>query len=130
MKLEFNMSWIIGAICFVVGGGVGGGLTWRHMDNKIKNMKPVVVREEVASKQQDIIINLTEPQLVKDICEKDDPLICRLVICLQFTRGMDSQTAGKQCEEISNLINSIDMLDYCKDTTEPEKCLDTFYRRK
>jgi len=124
------MTWIFLAIGLVIGGGAGTGITYKIMDKKIKNMKPVVVKEVVAEKQQDIIIQLTEPQLVKDICSQGDQLLCRELLCLQFSRGIDSQTSGKQCEEISNLNNSIKIMDYCYGMDDPQKCLDVFWRRK
>lgn len=124
------MSWIVIAISFAIGGGTGAGITWKAMDTKIKNMKPIIVKEEVASKQQDIIINLTNPQLVKDICELGETLLCRELLCLQFTRGMDSQTGGSQCEQISNFNTSLQMLDRCEKSADFQKCLDVFHRRK
>ena len=129
-KGKVTMTWIFLAIGLVIGGGAGTGITYKIMDKKIKNMKPVVVKEVVAEKQQDIIIQLTEPQLVKDICAQGDALLCRELLCLQFSRGIDSQTSGKQCEEISNLHNSIKIMDYCYGMDDPQKCLDVFWRRK
>ena len=124
------MTWIFLAIGLVVGGGTGTAITWKVMDNKIKNQKPIVVKEEVAEKQQDVIIQLTDLDLAKAICDAGDMLLCREVLCLQFTRGMDSATSGKTCEEISNLNNSIKIMDYCSNAADPQKCLDVFWRRK
>ena len=124
------MTWIFLAIGLLVGGGGGSAITWKIMDKKLKNQKPVVVKEEVAEKQQDVILQLTDLQLAKDICDLGNSLLCREILCLQFTRGVDSTTSGKQCEEISNLNNSIQIIDYCKGEEDVEKCLDVFWRRK
>ena len=124
------MTWIFLAIGLVVGGGTGTAITWKVMDKKIKNQKPIVVKEEVAEKQQDVIIQLTDLDLAKAICDTGDMLLCREILCLQFTRGMDSTTSGKTCEEISNLNNSIKIMDYCSNAADPQKCLDVFWRRK
>lgn len=122
------MEIIIGIICFVVGGSLGTGITIGVM----KNQKPevVIVEDKTAQKQQEIIHQLTDLELAKQICETDDSLLCREILCLQFSRGIDSQTAGKTCEEISNLANSIRIIEECEKREDSEKCFDTFWRRK
>lgn len=80
---------------------------------------------------------LTELDLVKPICkpsyiEKHGDLLCRELTCLQFSRGIDSQTSGQQCESISNIANSIAVMQACTndDTTAQQQCIDLFWRRK
>tara|TARA_Y100001938_G_C7848909_1_gene309810 strand:- start:75 stop:467 length:393 start_codon:yes stop_codon:yes gene_type:complete len=124
-----HMTWIFLTIGLVVGAGTGGGITYHHMKKKIANIKPIVVKEVVAEKQQDVILQLTDLELAKQICEKENnELLCREILCLQFTRGIDSKT--NHCEEIANLNNSIQIMDYCEKTEDKEKCLDIFWRRK
>jgi hypothetical protein len=131
LNLEGNkMTWVFIAVGFLIGGGTGTAITYKIMDNKLKNQKPVVVKEVVAEKQQEVVLQLTDLELAKEICENGDGLMCREILCLQFTRGTDSNTSGKQCEEISNLNNSIKIMDYCSTAEDPQKCLDVFWRRK
>lgn len=122
------MEIIIGIICFFVGGGVGTGITL----GIVKNKKPevVIVEDKTSEKQQDVIVQLTDIDLAKQICDTDNSLLCREILCLQFSRGIDSQTAGKTCEEISNLANSIRIIEECEKRQDSEKCYDTFWRRK
>ena len=82
-------------------------------------------------------VQLTELDLVKPICkpvyiEKHGDLLCRELTCLQFSRGIDSQTSGQQCESISNIANSIAVHKTCsnEDATVQQQCIDLFWRRK
>ena len=59
-------------------------------------------------------------------------LLCREMYCLLQNRGLDSSTSQAQCEEISNLKNSLIILDACKGL-EPDPyraCLQIFSQRK
>ena len=100
--------------------------------------------DKTSETQQEIIKQLTDLDIVEKICtpnieKKDTPgiennLLCRELTCLVYTRGIDSKTSGNQCEEISNIANSIKIIDYCIDKKQSledvEKCFDVFYRRK
>ena len=57
-------------------------------------------------------------------------LLCRELTCLIYSRGIDSQTSGQTCEQISNIANTISMIEYCKDSTEGSLCHELFWRRK
>lgn len=124
------MEIIIGIICFVIGAGGGAGITAVVMKNKPPGVV-IVEPDKTSEKQQETILQLTDIDLAKEICEKQGgTLLCREVLCLQFSRGIDSQTAGKTCEEISNIHNSITIMEECEKREDPEKCLDVFWRRK
>ncbi len=124
------MEIIIGIICFVIGAGGGAGITAAVMKNKPPEVV-IVEPDKTSEKQQETILQLTDIELAKEICEKQGgTLLCREVLCLQFSRGIDSQTAGKTCEEISNIHNSITIMEECEKREDPERCLDIFWRRK
>lgn len=124
------MEIIIGIICFVIGAGGGAGITAVVMKNKPPEVV-IVEPDKTSEKQQETILQLTDIDLAKEICEKQGgTLLCREVLCLQFSRGIDSQTAGKTCDEISNIHNSITIMEECEKREDPEKCLDVFWRRK
>ena len=90
------MEIIIGIICFVIGAGGGAGITAVVMKNKPPGVV-IVEPDKTSEKQQETILQLTDIDLAKEICEKQGgTLLCREVLCLQFSRGIDSQTAGKR----------------------------------
>ena len=123
-KMELGIALLIGAI-------VGAGSFFLGTKSKDKD------NDNTAQTQQEVIKQLTDLDIVKDLCKPENTssiesrLLCRELSCLIYSRGIDSQTSGKQCEEISNIQNSIVILNYCKerfeDTTD---CYNVFYRRK
>ena len=118
----------------VLGLVVGGGSMAIAL--KPKKTDPVPI-EAIARDQQETIKQLTDFDLTLPICSPEyikdkGNLLCRELTCLQFTRGIDSQTDGAQCEQISNIANKIEILDKCaKKETPQEKteCLEIFWRR-
>ena len=56
--------------------------------------------------------------------------VIKQLTCLIYSRGIDSQTSGQTCEQISNIANTISMIEYCKDSTEGTLCHELFWRRK
>ena len=126
-------------IALLIGVFVGAGSFF--LGSKSKESPQLDTTSET---QQEIIKQLTDLDIVEKICspnigKKDIPgsennLLCRELTCLVYTRGIDSKTSGNQCEEISNIANSIKIIDYCIEKKESledmEKCFDVFYRRK
>jgi hypothetical protein len=93
--------------------------------------------DKTSETQQEIIHQLTDLDLIKEICKpentktKEGFLLCREMTCFVYSRGIDSETSGKQCEEISNISNTISMIEYCKEHTDAGSiCYEIFYRRK
>ncbi len=115
----------------VLGGIIlGGGAVALIKGEKISD-------DKTSQTQQEVIKQLTDLDIIKDLCSPDkvqkveDRLLCRSMTCLVYSRGIDSQTSGKECEEISNLQNSIAIMEYCKDRFEDATdCYDVFWRRK
>jgi hypothetical protein len=116
----------------VIGGMIlGGGAV------ALFNKKPPVTDDKTSQTQQEVIKQLTDLDMIKELCHPDKVttaaglLTCRELTCLVYTRGIDSQTSGKTCEEISNMQNSVMIMEYCKDRFEDATdCYDVFWRRK
>ncbi|MEE3020467.1 MAG: hypothetical protein VX313_04390 [Bacteroidota bacterium] len=126
---------IVGVVCFVV--GIGGTLGVQHA-TKPKPELGKIEPPKTAEKQQEVILQLTDLDIIKPICtpdyiERNSDLLCRSAMCLQFTRGIDSQTNGKQCESISNIQNKIAIQTYCTDRFAEEErqkhCIELFWQR-
>jgi len=93
------------------------------------------VSDKVAQGQLDIQRNLTAPDLIEYACSKEglaaDPLVCREMFCRMQQRGLDSKT-GDECEEITNVINSLVILKACHGRKDGEynACIRIFEKRK
>ena len=95
-------------ILLVIGGlivGAGGVVL-------INNNKPT--DDKTSQSQQEVIKQLTDLDVIKELCapeiitDNENRLLCREMTCLVYSRGIDSQTSGATCEEISNIANTID----------------------
>ena len=121
--VEIILAGLIGVIL-----GVGGA-------KALENKKPAI-EDTTATKQQEVIKQLTDLDVIKEICNPEQTqtqeglLLCRVMTCLIYTRGIDSQTSGKQCEEISNIQNTMSMIKYCNEQGDGSLCTDLFWRRK
>ena len=124
--LELILAGVLGLV-------IGGGSVAVILKPKPEE-KPV---EKIAGDQHEIIKKFTDFDLSLPICDPEyikekGNLLCRELTCLQFSRGIDSQTGGAQCEQISNIANKIEILETCAEkTTEESKleCLEIFWRR-
>ena len=120
--VEIILAGLIGLLI-----GVGGA-------KALETKKPV--QDTTATKQQEVIQQLTDLDVIKELCNpeqtqtQDGLLLCREMTCLVYSRGIDSQTSGKQCEEISNIQNTMSMIEYCNDQGDGSLCTDLFWRRK
>ena len=118
-------------ILLVIGGlivGAGGTLL-------ITQQKPT--EDKTSQAQQEVIKQLTDLDVIKELCapevitNEESRLLCREMTCLVYSRGIDSQTSGSSCEEISNIANTISMVNYCRDnSSEGSLCYEIFWRRK
>ena len=83
----------------------------------------------------DIQKNLTAPDLLEVACSRDyltanGDLLCREMFCRLQTREGDG-AAQSECEEISNVSNSLSVLwDCAKIGLEMEQCIDYIGKRK
>jgi hypothetical protein len=93
------------------------------------------VSDAVAQGQLDVQRNLTAPDLIEYACSKEglkaNPLVCREMFCRMQQRGLDSKT-GDECEEITNVINSLEILKACEGRKDGEynACIRIFEKRK
>ena len=108
------MEIIVGVIAFLVGTGAGFGI-FKATEKK----EPTVLEDKTSQAQQEVVKQLTNLDLIMPLCtpDKEGKLehadMCRYLACLQYSRGVDSKTSGKECEEISNLMSSQAILEHC-----------------
>jgi len=124
------MLWGFGGAA-IGAGAVGAAWLWFSRQPEI----PIVIKDETAEKQQDVILQLTDLDLVKPVCapefiEKNTDLLCREMFCRMQQRGIDAKT-GSECENIGNVLNKKAIRDACKHAIpETERaCLEFFDRR-
>jgi len=133
----------VGVVAFLLGGGLGFGIS-KATEKKVET--PIVIEDKTSQEQQAVIKQLTNLDLIIPLCspikeEKkqiiwdsaDQELMCRYLACLQFSRGVDSQTGGNgECEKISNILNKKAIISVCKKEETPElqkACIELFDRR-
>tara|TARA_B100000214_G_C23966834_1_gene628100 strand:- start:1040 stop:1417 length:378 start_codon:yes stop_codon:yes gene_type:complete len=119
----------------ILGGlvlGVGGTLYAKK--GKSIDVKPV--SEPVVITESKVAEKLTDVDLIKVPCSSEyinehGDLLCREMFCLMQTRGVDSKVAGAECSAISNVQNTLVILDTCRVEGELEdKCIQIYRERK
>jgi hypothetical protein len=118
MKWELKMEWLLLAIGLLVGGGAGFGVA---QIGKKKPDAPTVVHDQTSEKQQDVVLQLTDLDLVREACssefivtQEQGPLLCRELFCRMQQRGVDAKTGATECESISNVANKTAIHDFCE----------------
>lgn len=108
----------VGIAAFVIGGGAVFGITKASKTTP----EPVVIKDDTAEKQQDVIIQLTDLDLVKEACstafivdKEQGDVLCRELFCRMQQRGMDAKTGATECEAISNAANKKMIINFCTD---------------
>tara|TARA_R100001015_G_C4625974_1_gene184748 strand:- start:789 stop:1226 length:438 start_codon:yes stop_codon:yes gene_type:complete len=119
---EMLTGYIIASLAGLI---IGGGSVLLINKKADQDIPPVVVSDQVAKDQQEIIKQVTSPELVAVSCsqehiDKHGDLLCREMFCRLQTRGNDAQTSGAECEEISNISNTLKILDACVSSVEVE----------
>ena len=120
-------------IAALIGVGIGAGGSFLLSKNKDKD--PIIVNPHEGT--DEAIKNLTNLDITQPLCspeyiEKNGVILCREIVCLQFSRGLDSKTAGAQCEAISNIHNKIEIQKWCDQYTDEirrKDCVDLFWKR-
>lgn len=116
-----------------LGGLLIGGGTVLGLKHKPKDVET----EQIAKGQIEIQKSLTNLDITKPLCDpkyiaENGDNLCREVLCMQFTRGIDSETSGSQCESISNINNKIRIEKWCnqyQDASMKQDCIDLFWKR-
>lgn len=117
-----------------IGLGAGSVILWQKMNKE--DEPPIVVQDQVALSQQEIVKQLTDLDLLAIPCSENylmekDSTLCRELFCRMMTRGIDAQTGGQECENISNISNTQAMIETCNQFTEDrEECYRLFQTRK
>lgn len=144
------IAWYI--VCALGGSIVTGGTIWAIAENSRKkeqttqaiveaqsNIVSAVsqIKSELAEAQLEATKNLTDTDLLEIPCsqeyiDKNSDLLCREMFCRLQSRGLDSASSQAECEEISNIQNSLKILDACKDLDEGayRACVGVFNQRK
>ena len=130
------MEWILLAVGLVLGGGAGFGFGQLG-----KKTAPIVIQDLTAEKQQDVVLQLTDLDLVKEACssefivvQKQGSLLCRELFCRMQQRGTDAKTGAMECEGIANISNKTAIYEFCEASTSEiegglKACIEFFDRR-
>lgn len=107
---------IIIAISLLIGGGLGFGITQIGKPAS----EPIVIQDNTSEKQQDVVLQLTDLDLVKEACSSEfivdksqGDVLCRELFCRMQQRGVDAKTGASECEAISNVKNKITIHSFC-----------------
>ena len=127
-------------IAAAIGLGVGiGGTLFAKRDKKPDPVVVAVGGDEVAKGQVDVQKQLTNLDLVKEVCapeyivkQEQGDLLCRELFCRMQQRGIDAQTSQTDCNEIANISNTKSIQNACDGLEGDvlEKCTDLFFKRK
>jgi hypothetical protein len=131
-SLRINMLVVYG----IIGGllfGIGGTLYVKKREpvQEIVLPEPIVIMEsKVAERLTDIDL-LTVPCSSEYIGVNGD-LLCREMFCLMQTRGIDAKVSGQDCNAISNVQNTLVILETCRDVESKidDKCIQIYRERK
>tara|TARA_A100001515_G_scaffold145040_1_gene151501 strand:+ start:2515 stop:2892 length:378 start_codon:yes stop_codon:yes gene_type:complete len=96
----------------------------------VEQPKPIVITESKVAEK------LTSIDLLKIPCSSDyiqehGDLLCREMFCLMQTRGVDSKVSGSDCSAISNVQNTLVILETCTgEEGLSDKCIQIYRERK
>ena len=128
---------VIGVVGFLI--GVGGTIGVQRATKKADPVVVAVGGDEVAQAQVEVQKQLTDLDLVKEVCapeyivkQEQGDLLCRELFCRMQQRGIDAQTSQSDCNEIANIANTKSIQAACKDLEEDAKevCTELFFKRK
>ena len=119
----------------IIGGlilGVGGTLYAK------KDKEPVIIEtpEPIIITESKVAEKLTDLDLLKIPCSAEyikdyGDLLCREMFCLMQTRGVDAKVSGSDCSAISNVQNTLVILETCKgEEGMDDRCIQIYRERK
>jgi len=120
----------------IVLGGVSTLIITKQKKEDSQIVAPIVVSDQVAKGQQEVIKQLTDLDLLIEPCssvyiKEQGNLLCREMYCRVMTRGIDAKTSGSECEEIANVSNSQIIINHCESFLEnKEECYEKYRERK
>ena len=129
--LRNNMTILYG----VIGGAVLGIFGTLYVK---KGKEPVVIEqpEPIVITEIKVAEKLTSIDLLKIPCSSDyiqehGDLLCREMFCLMQTRGVDAKVSGSDCSAISNVQNTLVILETCAgEDGLDDKCIQIYRERK
>jgi len=121
------LTWVMVVALFVGGAGIGigvGTLSKRPSD--------------AANTEAEAVLKLSDMDILQEPCSSgyikdNNDGLCREMFCWAQTNSKTGEASGISCDAISNINNTITILDICskiEDSTENESCLTLFRERK
>lgn len=134
--LGVKMEWILLGVGLIL-GGAGGFFAGKGT----KPTEPVVVMQPAPVTGSEAGDKLADIDLVKVPCSADfikenSDLLCRELFCRMQQRGIDSKTSSADCSAISNMNNTLVLIDTIEksceitqeNTDQYNKCADRYMR--
>ena len=102
------LTWVMVVSVFVGGAGIGIGVT------SLKK-QPV---DTASAKEAEAIVQLSDLDLLKEPCsdsyiQENGNGLCREMFCWAQTNSKTGEASGISCDAISNINNTITILDVC-----------------
>ena len=146
MKIEVGAQMLTTIIISVLAGGLvtGGTMYAIEKRNQRQDSNAVEIIDAISSVKSDVAqaqlvttTNLTNTDLLKEPCSteyisQNGDLLCREMFCRLQARGLDSSASQGECEQISNVKNSLIILEACheKEAGAYQACVQIFTQRK
>jgi hypothetical protein len=146
MELKIGGQMVTTIIISVLAGGLvtGGTMYAIEKRNEQQDSNAVEIIDAITSLKSDVAqaqlvttTNLTNTDLLKEPCSteyisQNGDLLCREMFCRLQARGLDSSASQGECEQISNVKNSLIILEACdgKDAGAYQACVQIFTQRK
>ena len=108
MDRSMVLTWVMVVGLFVGGAGIGIGVT------SLKK-QPV---DTASAKEAEAIVQLSDLDLLKEPCsdsyiQENGNGLCREMFCWAQTNSKTGEASGISCDAISNINNTITILDVC-----------------
>lgn len=102
------LTWVLVVAVFLGGAGIGVGVT------SIK--KPQA--DTASTKEAEAIVQLSDLDILREPCsepyiQENGNGMCREMFCWAQTNSKTGETSGISCDAISNINNTITILDMC-----------------
>lgn len=114
----------------LIGGAVLGVFGTLYVKKGKEQPEPIVITEsKVAEKLTDI--DLLKIPCSSEYIKDNGDLLCREMFCLMQTRGIDAKVSGSDCSAISNVQNTLVILETCTgEDGLDDKCIQIYRERK
>jgi len=117
-KRSMLTSLLLAGLGGLVVGGSAVLILTKNKEEPVEETTVLVVGDETSEAQQEVIKQVTSPDLVSVSCSKEHidqhgDLLCREMFCRLQQRGIDAKTSSSECEEISNIANTKIIIESC-----------------